>query len=181
MGGEGGAKRFSHPSPQPSPLPGERGLLAIGLSLRPPLIIFCGHICQVNLPQPHGKSLPETTRKGALVAGGAPGDGGRRRYSGRGGAVRRVARLLLAGMVSLLALTRAVLVHQPVQPGAVERLKGAAGPGPVHGRHRGEGGVFASQVAPFHEVSQFGKSVRVGRPHPTNCTGGSPVPSSSQD
>jgi hypothetical protein len=86
------------------------------------------------------------------VAGGAPGDGGRRRYSGRGGAVRRVARLLLAGMVSLLALTRSVLVHQPVQPSAVERLKGAAGPGPVHRPHSGKRSVFASQVAPFHGV-----------------------------
>jgi hypothetical protein len=38
--------------------------------------------------------------------------------------------------------TESVLVHQSLQPGAIEGCKGPARPGPVHGRLLGEGGMF---------------------------------------
>jgi len=58
----------------------------------------------------------------------------------------------------LLAGTGGVLVHQPLEPGAMEGLEGPAGPGAVHRGNLGERGMFTSEVAPFHGLLAFPKS-----------------------
>ena len=68
----------------------------------------------------------------------------------------------------LLAGTGGVLVHQPLQPGAMEGLEGPAGPGAVHRGNLGERGMFTSEVVPFHRCFPVSKSpLMVGGAHPT--------------
>jgi hypothetical protein len=51
-----------------------------------------------------------------------------------------------------LAGTGGVLVHQPLEPGAMEGLKGPARPGAIHRGNLGERGILTSEVAPFHRL-----------------------------